>query len=808
MLGTLLTRISKLEQYDSTNSTVLWEDPAETRWNNVYGLLKINDNIIFIASGKLLIGIVEQINFGKDLLCSNIQEVICSNDEFLQLHEIYPELISRVKASFQPFIHTQQVNIQKLIDDAKAKRFVSYYIISNNKKYNELRFRLKINDRVVVINSNDKLENVKLYSDSGLLDFPTSSNVMISVNELSLNEILEKNKSIKRKSTKSNNVTRIENIVKDIDTDGSYKFKTFFSYYDALFNKFVYQDGSIIEKQILKIALKQSENVFKVSMSRNEIDDVAFTYFNDKNLIAVHGDTPAKGTSNQTQGDIFKKMKIGDYFYLCRGNSNFEVIGKIIGDAEECEYENFGINGWLQRFYEIISNAENDDSYKDTQKWSTPNNNSTCIVIPDQELEDANKKIFIPFFNSQFEPKNSIESEPINTKLKNTMHLTLNQILYGPPGTGKTYNCIDKSVEISAFDKFLPDNHKSNKAIFDKLRKEGQIEFVTFHQNYSYEDFVIGIRPNVEEETNTLSFKKHYGIFYLIANKAKENYFASLEEKGSLMSIQELVNDLLEKLRAGEIISLKTSTNVPFSIKYLSENTIQLVYSNGSENNSLSVDTLTDITEEKREFKSSLRTYYYPLKDYLLSKRLNENGEKVKLKNYVLVIDEINRANISKVFGELITLIEDDKRIGGENELKITLPNGEKEFGVPPNLYIIGTMNTADKSIALVDIALRRRFEFIGYYPKYEILADLKSADLLKKINEAVFREKKSADYLIGHAYFMKGHSVQTVLEDKVVPLLTEYFLGKTDIVSKIFADTNWNVTYNTTIFKWDISER
>jgi len=385
-------------------------------------------------------------------------------------------------------------------------------------------------------------------------------------------------------------------------------------------------------------------------------------------------------------------------------------------------------------------------------------------------------------------------------------NMSKNIILYGPPGTGKTYESIDYAVKIATGSS--SDEHSENKDVFDELRTQGQIEFVTFHQNYSYEDFMVGIRPNVEEETNTLSFKKHYGIFYQIANNAKENYLASLEEKGKLMSVQELVNDLLERLRNGEIINLKTPTNVPFSIKYLSEYTIQLVYSNGSENNTLSVDTLTDITEGKREYKSSLRSYFYPVKDYLLSKKLDETGEKVKLKNYVLIIDEINRANISKVFGELITLLEDDKRLDEENELKITLPNGEKEFGVPPNLFIIGTMNTADKSIALIDIALRRRFEFIGFYPKYEGY-NSDAITLLQKINTAIYEaKKKSADYLIGHAYFMNHQPIDTILKNKVVPLLMEYFSGKTEIVTGIFDGTDWNVNYNFNTYSWDISKK
>jgi 5-methylcytosine-specific restriction endonuclease McrBC GTP-binding regulatory subunit McrB len=176
------------------------------------------------------------------------------------------------------------------------------------------------------------------------------------------------------------------------------------------------------------------------------------------------------------------------------------------------------------------------------------------------------------------------------------------------------------------------------------------------------------------------------------------------------------------------------------------------------------------------------------------------------LKHFVLIIDEINRANISKVFGELITLLEDDKRLGEENELKITLPNGEKDFGVPPNLYIIGTMNTADKSIALVDIALRRRFEFIGKYPEYSKLL-IQEQTLLKKINENLFEKKKSADYLIGHAYFMKNQPIKTILINKVIPLLMEYFSGKMEIVSSVFDGSGLSVKYNSVFHNWDINQ-
>lgn len=146
---------------------------------------------------------------------------------------------------------------------------------------------------------------------------------------------------------------------------------------------------------------------------------------------------------------------------------------------------------------------------------------------------------------------------------------------------------------------------------------------------------------------------------------------------------------------------------------------------------------------------------------------------------------------MSRVFGELITLLEDDKRLGAENELHVVLPSGEP-FAVPPNLYLIGTMNTADKSLALLDIALRRRFEFEGMYPKYGIPdIDPETAGILQKLNKAIYDTKKSADFLIGHAYFMnkrKGE-LKGTFEKRIIPLLMEYFSGRTDLVEKVLQE-------------------
>lgn len=149
------------------------------------------------------------------------------------------------------------------------------------------------------------------------------------------------------------------------------------------------------------------------------------------------------------------------------------------------------------------------------------------------------------------------------------------------------------------------------------------------------------------------------------------------------------------------------------------------------------------------------------------------NTHVAELKNYYLIIDEINRGNISKVFGELITLLEEDKRLGEDNELTVTLPYSKERFGVPKNLYIIGTMNTADKSIALVDIALRRRFTFVRMEPLEEYLPEN-----VKKINE-IIKNRRGSDYLIGHAYFMGNQDLDFIMKYKIRPLLEEYFYGE-----------------------------
>ena len=158
-------------------------------------------------------------------------------------------------------------------------------------------------------------------------------------------------------------------------------------------------------------------------------------------------------------------------------------------------------------------------------------------------------------------------------------------------------------------------------------------------------------------------------------------------------------------------------------------------------------------------------------------KRIADKAMQDTTNNYVIIIDEINRGNISKVFGELITLIEDDKRWGEKEQLSVILPSGE-EFAVPNNLYIVGTMNSADKSIALIDTALRRRFDFIEVAPNAELVADDTLRKVLEQLNAVLRKELDSSDLLIGHAYFIgkTAEELASIMNRNIIPLLYEYF--------------------------------
>lgn len=380
--------------------------------------------------------------------------------------------------------------------------------------------------------------------------------------------------------------------------------------------------------------------------------------------------------------------------------------------------------------------------------------------------------------------------EPVDPPMP-AVPYALNTILYGPPGTGKTYGTIELAAHIATG--YKPVDHAAAKRIFDELRGN-QIEFVTFHQNYAYEDFVLGIRPSLSGEN--LGFQRQEGVFFKICQRATENYLARPTDTPTTFyrPFQEVFDAFIQPLVDAEesdtpaSIPIQMAQGKSFHLTGLSESNISFTKASGGTSHTLALQTLESAYNARGYQGIGLGSYYIPLTKVLLGLGKQQRPTE-SLKNYVLVIDEINRANISRVLGELITLLEDDKRLGGDNALTVRLPGGE-EFAVPPNLYLLGTMNTADKSIALVDVALRRRFEFLGRYPDYDLL-DAAVRPVVQKLNDQIYEAKKSADFFIGHAYFLGKTAAELpdVLNKKVVPLLLEYFSGRTDFVEKQLTD-------------------
>lgn len=439
----------------------------------------------------------------------------------------------------------------------------------------------------------------------------------------------------------------------------------------------------------------------------------------------------------------------------------------------------------------------------------------------------------------------------------------LNQILYGSPGTGKTYSTIDKALSILGFSNPQEDSQldyekirseleklkseekidisidESNdracaKALFDYYHNEEQIEFVTFHQNYGYEEFVEGIKPDFDEENKNVKYEIKEGIFKAICRKANDNLTKSkINQNISIkqteqmrQNIADFCESIQKELWEKGIYDLGDNVNIKEITHSKNGNIRSFILGDSvTSNQCLTVDMLRrdyqDILEEKIKEPQNIKPRYKSNKDYhgnagyyhKLYKKFSDflKGQNTTLvqaetlKPYILIIDEINRGNVSKIFGELITLIEPSKRIGADEELRVTLPysgsqseNDETKelFGVPNNLYIIGTMNTADRSITSLDTALRRRFEFVEMMPdatklEGKVIEGINLQKMLTAINERIEflydREKT-----IGHAYLLDIKNLDDLKEafqNKIIPLLQEYFYRNYALIQAVLND-------------------
>ena len=373
------------------------------------------------------------------------------------------------------------------------------------------------------------------------------------------------------------------------------------------------------------------------------------------------------------------------------------------------------------------------------------------------------------------------------TKIVDILKQKKQIILQGAPGTGKTY--ITASVALSLIgETFNPNDHKEIMEKYDKLINDKRIFFTTFHQSMDYEDFIEGLKPVVD--TDNMIYEVKDGIFKKICKSA--------EQKGSLNALEQAIEKLKEAC-SEESITAKTKSNVGFSVTYRGGITFRVRSNNSNAKEGkdfpANIESIKDYYRGKTDNIYNI-SYVRGICDYLMDQYgVKPYKPQNNDLNYVLIIDEINRGNISKIFGELITLLEVDKRAGGEHPIKVRLAySNEENFSVPSNLYIIGTMNTTDRSVGHIDYAIRRRFAFYTLTANkdaitsyYSTTKDIESGTkeialyLFEKIEEFVNTnispEFDINDIMIGHSYFMAKNksSLKMKLEYEIIPLLKEY---------------------------------
>jgi hypothetical protein len=427
------------------------------------------------------------------------------------------------------------------------------------------------------------------------------------------------------------------------------KFRNYLESYTRLKSIDLYAKALRLDKKVYQTVRKGIE--FPNFYGVENIDLFLERFDRIRHIIPSQYDTNGNGDDNGNLSAALGKYRLFLQY--------LEVVKQM--DLYDENPDDFDVNSNLHWYFEVEGR---DNKYpikpicKDiANKLKILKNNTFNTDSAKNQLKSIFKK------NMEFYDSYNENEENVKTKM-------LNQILYGPSGTGKTYSTVGKALEI------LGASNKTDIKSIRKLKEEfsSQVEFVTFHQSFSYEDFVEGLKANSDNENITYGIEN--GVFKEICKNAKKN--------------------------------LK--------------------------------------------------------------------------KPYVLIIDEINRGNISRIFGELITLIEPSKRAGTDEEISLKLPYSKNNFSVPDNLHIIGTMNTADRSLTMMDTALRRRFDFVEMLPNVDLVKGnfdgINVKEILKTINQRI-EVLYDKEHLIGHSFLMNVDNIQelkSAFKNKILPLLEEYF--------------------------------
>ncbi|MBB1267909.1 McrB family protein [Shewanella sp. SR44-3] len=576
--------------------------------------------------------------------------------------------------------------------------------------------------------------------------------------------------------------------------------------------------------------------VWKVSHSPSTFKKEELDWLEQNHIITVHENT-GNGSAS-----AFKEISEGDVVSLSYGGKVYQVV-RVTSDVQYFEGPYFD-NEWMMRKYEIIKQLDKPIQYQGNPKRWSPSFNGTSWEVPKKEFWMFEEEVLKPYYELTFEDLGfdtrqitKPENNSSNGSVETMNRVPLNQILYGPPGTGKTYHSIQAAVKAAEPKMFsalgidesssaTPDQRAELTRLYKELYDAGRIKFVTFHQSYGYEEFVEGL--SAKTEGDQLSYFEKDGVFKQICKVAKRNVEDSQKSTAKLKD-ESKFNQALEAFKLSmfdeadaypltESCSLIAIEEDGFRYGGNWNNTSKMKYDDLRSLYLEGVDSRQGI--KKSDNVSGLAkqhaSYYIRALDAVKACISEETSAVVTNKqNYVLIIDEINRGNISKIFGELITLIEPSKRLGGEEVIEVSLPYTGDRFSVPDNLYIIGTMNTADRSLALMDTALRRRFDFVEMMPDYNVLHneeglpfklanegfEIDLARLLETMNKRI-SALYDREHQLGHAFLMPVvkviaadkideplHELRNCFQNKIIPLLAEYFFEDWQKIRLVLGD-------------------
>lgn len=518
---------------------------------------------------------------------------------------------------------------------------------------------------------------------------------------------------------------------------------------------------------------------------------------------------------NKPEEDVRRSKKLKTISYIEESLSNDKPIYK---DEQS-----------LQNFYDVFFSAVKLSSKKKTN------------IQTEEISEESNDEIL---------SEGIIISNQINT------------ILFGPPGTGKTYSTKRKSVKIC--------NGKIDEQTinddYEKLLSENRINFVTFHQSFGYEEFVEGIKPIIsDDEDSAIRYEIKDGVLKAAAINASYEYvkakntIKSKKSKSTTLDDNfenrwdQMLSEMREKLDSNDlnVRKFKTRKGADMYLERISDNgnlkfkvtDISYTVSFGRTKKLWNAfDDVTKIKNIDKEIRAVIgganSTSYYITLEYLQKMKFDSKNsitvsdenlsieEKKKfvnaltnsdytntnVKNHVLIIDEINRGNVAQIFGELITLVEKSKRAGSKDAVKIQLSYSGESFILPPNLFIIGTMNTSDRSVESLDAALRRRFSFEELAPNSDSLSgitvvDENNEELEIDLSEMLDIINKRLEFLldhdhtIGHAYFSPEvhqdeentdfitlKDLKQIFVNSIIPQLKEYFYNDWEKIQMVLS--------------------